>query len=45
MKIRIDFFADSGFVSYSIWENSSDVVASAVLSTLFRPSGLTETLG
>lgn len=35
MKIRIDFLADPSFTAYSIWE-TSDVVAGAVLSTLFR---------
>lgn len=35
MKIRIDFFSEPSSVSYSVWE-TSDVVAGAVLSTLFR---------
>lgn len=36
MKIRIDFCAEPSSVSFSVWETSSDVLAGAVLSTLFR---------
>ena len=36
MKIRIDFRTEPSTVSFSVWETSSDVVASAILSALFQ---------